>query len=82
MGRDGMTAYRRLKGRNFRREVCEFGECIWYLKPTSRGLKLQSRWGGGIWLGVRDESNEAYVGTPEGVLKVRTIRRKAGLGDR
>ena len=57
----------------------EFGECVWYLKPKSAGKdKLNSRWGEGVWSGVREESGETLIGTREGVIKVRTIRRKAG----
>ena len=29
-----------------------------------------------MWLGFRDESNEVFVGTTQGVVKVRTVRRK------
>ena len=77
-GSDGRTRYERLRGRPFNKEVAEFGECIWYLKPKSKGKeKRRSRWDNGIWLGIRDESNEIFVGTPQGVLKVRTIRRRA-----
>ncbi len=57
----------------------EFGECVWHVKPKSKGKdKLGSRWASGIWFGIRDESNKAFIGTPEGVLKVRTVRRRAG----
>ena len=42
------------------------------------GYRLGSRWGSGVWLGIREESNEVFVGTDEGVVKCRSIRRKAG----
>ena len=35
-GKDGFTSYRRIKGKEFHKEIVEFGECIWYLKPKSR----------------------------------------------
>ena len=51
--------------------------CVWFLWPKSLGrFKAESRWGEGIWLGFRDESNEIFVGTVQGVVKVRTVRRK------
>ena len=28
-GKDGFTAYRRLKGKDFNKELVEFGECVW-----------------------------------------------------
>ena len=77
VGKDGFTAHRRARGRDFKKEVCEFGECVWYLKPKSKGKKkLQSRWASGIWLGIWDESSEIIIGTNEGCIKVRTVRRK------
>jgi hypothetical protein len=82
-GRDGMTAYRRLKGREFAKSVTEFGECVWYMRnKTSRRGKLESRWESGVFLGIREESNEILVGTPKGVLKARTFRRKGSDEDR
>ena len=72
-----MTAYRRSKGRKFSKSIVEIGEAVWYLRPKSAGKKkLKSRWSTGIWLGARDESNEILIGTEEGVIKVRTVRRK------
>ena len=65
------------KGKSFKGEWVEFGQCVWYLKPNTRGkYKGDSRWGTGVWLGFRDESNEILVGTDKGIIKVRTVRRK------
>ena len=64
VGKDGKTAYERLKGKKFRKGVAEFGETVWFLKARSRGTTgLAGRWGEGIWPGIRDESGEAIVGT-------------------
>ena len=38
--------------------------------------KWDARWGEGVFLGIRAISNEVYVGTPEGVIKCRAIRRR------
>ena len=77
LGSDGKTAYQRVKGRKFQRDVVEFGECVWYLKPKSVGRnKAEMRWEEGVWLGVRDKSGEMYIGTDTGVIKVRSVRRK------
>ena len=55
----------------------EFGECILFLKAKSRGIdKFDSRWSEGVWLGIREESGEHLVGTVEGVIKARTVRRR------
>jgi hypothetical protein len=47
-----------------------------YLKAGTQGInKLNPRWEKGIWLGVRDETGEIVVGTPEGVIKARDLKR-------
>ena len=83
IGADGMTAYRRLRGRNYDKVMIEFGECIWYIKNKSdRANKLNSRWAVGVYLGSSEMSNELYVGTNEGVIKVRSFRRKGSSEER
>ena len=44
--------------------------------------KFDSRWEDGIWLGIRDERGETAIGAKEGVIKARTIRRKASEEER
>ena len=76
-GTDGMTAHRRCRERDFTRTVVEFGECLWYLKnKTLHRGKIQPRWENGVFLGIREESGEILVGTPTGVIKARSFRRK------
>ena len=44
-GEDGRSAWERVKGKGFNREIPEFGEQVLYLKPESLGVnKLDSRW--------------------------------------
>ena len=53
IGEDGKTAYERRRGKRFKREIPEFAESIWYLKPGSTGKnKLDERWGDGVYLGI------------------------------
>ena len=76
-GQDGLTAHRRLRGKEFRADVCEFGECVWYMKPGSVGKdKFDRRWEDGVWLGIVNESGENIIGTKEGCIKVRAVKRK------
>ena len=83
VGSDGKTAYRRWKGKDFRREIAEFGEVVMYLKPGTRGQdKFSCRWERGVWLGIRDESGEIIVGTPDGVVKARDFKRLADPTER
>ena len=53
----------------------EFGEQVLYLKPGSAGNnKFDARWERGIFLGMREDTGEWYIGTGTGVLKVRTVK--------
>ena len=74
---DGCTAYRRLRGREFGASVAEFGESVMYMKPDITGKdKMDARWETGVWLGMREESNESIIGTRHGCIKVRSFKRK------
>ena len=78
VGTDGKTAYRRWKGKDFKREVAEIGESILYLKAGTQGKhKFVPRWEKGVWLGVRDESSDIIVGTDLGTVKARDFKRLA-----
>ena len=74
--------------KQWRREVAEFGECIYYCKLKSKGPSgrikntWDERWHEGIWLGVREDSGEIFVGTEEGVVRANPFRRKAGEENR
>ena len=77
VGKDGRTPYQRWKGKKFRKEVTEFGECVWYLRPRTKGVTgMKGRWGEGIWFGIREETGENMSGAREGVMRARTIRSK------
>ena len=43
MGKDGKTAYRRWKGKEFKREVAEIGETVLYLKAGTQWKNIP-RW--------------------------------------
>lgn len=77
VGADGKTAYHRVNGKDFKKNIVEFGECIWYLRAESKHNKtFDSRWKDGVFYGVTDTSGEIIVGTKDGVLKARSFRRK------
>ena len=62
-GEDGRSAWERVKGRRFNREIPEFGERVMYLKPASVGKdKLDSRWEVGHFFRIHDESAELIIG--------------------
>jgi hypothetical protein len=83
VGVDGRTAYERLKGKPFRKALVPIGESVHY-QPLGRAKanrmeklnKLDNKWRDGIYLGIKDNTNEVFVGTNNGVFKVQSVRRK------
>ena len=56
---DGLTAFRRARGKDYRGDICEFGEGVWYMEAVKPGKnKFDSKWHEGIWLGIVDGSGE------------------------
>ena len=70
VGRDGKTAYERLKNKTFKLPMAEFGELVNYkiqsAKWKKRG-KMNAKWGEGICLGVVPRANEYIVGTDRSI---------------
>ena len=72
--RDGLTAFRRIKGRDWTVALPAFGECVDFRVKTNH--KLEPLWESGIFLGVRLHTTEKIIGTPKGVVVVQSVRRK------
>ena len=54
-----------------------------HLKMGSTGInKMDCRWETGIWVGMKDDSNESIVSTKDGCLKTRDIKRFGDMDDR
>ena len=77
VGKDGKTAYERVKGKVASVLGLEFGERVLFMKTTKGKMmaKLRSKWDYGIFVGVRPRSNEIWVATEERTWKVRSARR-------
>ena len=78
VGKDGLTAYETRRGRKCRILVVAFGEKVWYkeIRPgTKRANKLESEWREELWLGHSPRSNEAIIGTREGVVRAYAVKR-------
>ena len=52
-GSDGMTPYRRLKGKECSEEHVEFGETVLHKKRKGQVGKYAPQWDVGIWVGRR-----------------------------
>ena len=82
IGVDGRTAYERLKGKSFKRKLVPFGECVHYQplgNPSghkTRLNKMEPMWQDGIFLGIRNHTGEYLIGTPRGVVRSYSMKRK------
>ena len=77
VGKDGKTAYERVRGKKATVVGLEFGEkVLWRKKRANKMAKLRSRWAYGISVGVRTKSGELWVADKRGeIQKVRTAKR-------
>ena len=74
VGRDGRTAYERLKAKKTKPLGMEFGE------PDQLGAVLLgswTRWDHGVFLGVKGKTGEIVIGARSGIFKARTVRRRS-----
>ena len=71
VGKDGKTAYERLRGKKSKMLGFEFGESVHF-----RRIPLQGRLGklDGLFVGYRTQSGEYMVANSEGAFKTRTKR--------
>jgi hypothetical protein len=76
VGYDGKTAWLRLRGQGYKGILVEFGESVFFKFLNKTHEKLDARWASGIFLGRRDQSDEAILGTSSGIEHARSIRRK------
>ena len=72
-----MTPYERLKGKKPSRRLVKVAEKLDFQELRTTGFaNSEARFQEGIFLGVRDKSDECTVWTPQGLKRARTVRRK------
>ena len=79
IGEDGKTGFERRRGRPCILVVVPFGEKVWYKEVREgkhRKHHLETEWKEGIWLGHSRNTNEALIGTREGVVRAYSIKRR------
>ena len=84
VGRDGRTAYERLRGRSCKAIVVPMGEKVSYKQLGDGGdrkNKAETEWFQGVWLGSATSSSETLIGTTKGVVKASSIKR-FGISER
>ncbi len=74
----GKTSLQLIKGRKSLTELVPFGETVMFKIPkTSQAVgSFEERWETGVWVSTTIRDGMSLIGTPTGVYKVGTIRRK------
>ena len=78
-GKDGKTPLERHRGLKHDRPVAEFGERVLYLPLDRKSHPVQCpepRYEDGIWLGMDVRTTEVLIGTPSGIVRARSVRRR------
>ena len=75
-GRDGKAPFERLHGKNSTQEFVPFGEKVLSVQITTDPMNtLNPRYQYEIWLGMRNNSAECFIGNSDGVVRARDFRR-------
>ena len=73
---DGRTGYERLKGKQYRGEVLEFGiKTLFRVPGRHRGGSLEPRWDYGIWLGKDTKTDEHILWSGGKVMKSHGVQQ-------
>ena len=72
---NGATAFENLKRVSYNKPLLQIGERCHWLEAERITHKYDPRWGIGVWLGRHTASDAHLIGTPGGVIQVRTVRR-------
>ncbi len=73
---DGKTPYERLRGQEYKGEVVEPFEVVHYKLQGDKKGKLDAQSAIGVWIGKSLNSDEHYLGTPDGIRRCRSIWRR------
>ena len=65
---DNRTGFERYHGKDCNERLPEFGETILYFVPKRLRRKLDARWRHGVFLGRPWNTDQNYIGTPDGSI--------------
>ena len=76
--KDGRTAYELNKGKGYKKALCPFGECVQFqiARSIQNPSNMDLDWKDGVYVGLRERSNEFVVLTPAGACRAGCIRRR------
>ena len=73
---DGKAPFERLHGKKPTQELVPFGEKVLARQVTTEPRnRMNPRYRYGVWLGMRNNSAECFIGNADGVFRAREIRR-------
>ena len=80
-GRDGKTPFERTHGQKPPQEFVPFGEKVLARRVTTEPRNIMiSRYQCGVWLGMRNNSAECFIGNADGTFRAREIREVGTSG--
>ena len=73
-GRDGRTPFERLHGKKPTQEFVPFGESVGKTSHHRSDEQDEPQISVRVWLGMRNNSAECFIGNADGVFRARKIR--------
>ena len=70
------TAYEKIRHMSYQSPILLFGEAVACRRPGALVNKLESAWLEGIWLGRDSKTDEHLIGTPNGMVRSRALKRR------
>ena len=70
------TAYEKIRHMSYQSPILLVGEAVACRRPGALVNKLESAWLEGIWLGRDSKTDEHLIGTPNGMVRSRALKRR------
>ena len=73
---DSTIAYDEIRRMSYRSHILLVGEAVAGRRPGTLCIRRNSAWLEGIWLGRDSKTNEHLIGTPNGMVRCSTLKRR------
>ena len=70
------TAYEKIRHMSYQSPILLVGEAVACRRPGALVNKLESAWLEGVWLGRDGKTDEHLIGTPNGMVRIRALKRR------
>ena len=71
-----LTPYEKTRLVKYQKPILMPGEAVLRRRPGAIVNKLEMQWLEGIWIGREAKTDEHLVGTPQGIVRARAVKRK------